>query len=407
MANLSTIFSVAQAKADLQAILHGTTLNQVQGVNNIFNRTARQLLLDCDPQETMRKALTPPIFDKVFDYSIENLLDIKGNRITDVRPQVNRNLIDVFHQTYGVEFDTQKSFTVVDNLTFAFDAATKSIRIDATNLQTGVLLNGATTITGNGTWVIGGGATNLANDTVYFVENGGAIRFDVVNGAYVENSTMTSVNLTNHLTTASEFIWIYFNNATDAGKCTSIGLKWGSSSSAYYSSSVTANFDGSAFHAGWNQIQIDWQGLTPTGSPIITAYNYLRLSFMTSGAITGIRVNSFWSRLPAIYEILYYSKYLFRDVSTQAFRETVTDDSNLINLDTETFPIFFNLLAYYTLQQVGGEHAQADMNFYLQEYGRGIKRYNDLYKSQVLKPKQTYYQMPKPGYQRFLGRKWF
>ncbi len=59
MANLSLNYDVSGCKADLQAILHGTTLNQVQGVNAIFNRTARQFLLDCDPQETMKKLLTP------------------------------------------------------------------------------------------------------------------------------------------------------------------------------------------------------------------------------------------------------------------------------------------------------------------------------------------------------------
>lgn len=355
----------------------------------------------------MVKVLTPPIFDSVFDYPISNFADLKGNKVVDVRPQVSRTMRDVFHQTYEQEFDVQKNYTLVSNITSHFDSATKSLRIDATSLPMGILLNAATTVTGNGTWAAAGGATNLANDTIYFVDNGGSISFNTTTGGYIENSTMAAVDLTTHLTTASEFFYVYFNNATDAGNCTSLSLRWGSSATAYYSASATANFDGSAFHAGWNLVQLNWQGLTPTGSPTITAYNYLRLTFTTSASITGIRVNTFWSRLPSIYEILYYSKYLFRDGTTNVFKEVVTVDTDLVNLDTETFPVFYNLLAYYTFQQVGGDFAQADMNFYLQEYTRGLKRYQDLYKAQNMKPKLTYYQTPKPSMQRFIGwRNW-
>ena len=63
-------YSISQANAELAAILHGTNLNKVQNLNGLHNRTARQLLADTDPMETIRKGLTvTPLFNQVWDYS--------------------------------------------------------------------------------------------------------------------------------------------------------------------------------------------------------------------------------------------------------------------------------------------------------------------------------------------------
>ena len=42
---------------DLTGIMSGTTLNQITNPYGAINRAASQLLLDCDPQETIR--ITP------------------------------------------------------------------------------------------------------------------------------------------------------------------------------------------------------------------------------------------------------------------------------------------------------------------------------------------------------------
>ena len=82
-------YSVQTAKNDLAGVLHGTQLSQIQNLDGVFNRAARQLLLDLDPQETKRVVeFTNPIFNTVFDYPIA--ADVKGNKIIDIRPQVRR-----------------------------------------------------------------------------------------------------------------------------------------------------------------------------------------------------------------------------------------------------------------------------------------------------------------------------
>ena len=82
-------YSISDANQDLEGILHGTTTNQVEGLFQLYNRTARQLLLDVDPQETKRIVeFSAPLFNTVVDYPIA--ADVKGNKVIDIRPQVNR-----------------------------------------------------------------------------------------------------------------------------------------------------------------------------------------------------------------------------------------------------------------------------------------------------------------------------
>ena len=109
-------YSALTAKSELEAMLHGTTLNQVQNINGVFNRAARQLLLDIDPQETKRiSPFTSPIFNGVFYYSLPT--DIKGNRVVDIRPQANRTPIEKFAQVYNQAFDLFKNWTLQLNFT--------------------------------------------------------------------------------------------------------------------------------------------------------------------------------------------------------------------------------------------------------------------------------------------------
>jgi len=103
----------------------------------------------------------------------------------------------------------------------------------------------------------------------------------------------------------------------------------------------------------------------------------------------------------------YYSKYLFRNASTGTFQETVLDDSDLINLDTDSY----NLLTYQVLYQATQQQQGLDAVFYdgtfaKQQYDMGVLRYKAMYKSEVQKPQSVYYQMPRKGYGRYISRNW-
>jgi hypothetical protein len=145
--------------------------------------------------------------------------------------------------------------------------------------------------------------------------------------------------------------------------------------------------------------------MSVVGSPVITAINTVRVSLAMTGTNTAVKVNGINCILGSVMEYEYYSKFLFRDAITGAFQETVTDNSNLINLDTESFNLLFNLMAYFALQQQQGLDATFyDGSFFLQQYQAGLAKYKSLYKSEIQKPQSSYYQVQNRDWGRYIGR---
>jgi hypothetical protein len=311
----------------------------------------------------------------------------------------------VWTQAYNQAFDIAKQniYASQDMFTMNFNSGIKTIRINAPWLNPPVIINQIEGITLNGTWAVGGTASNLSVNNTNFAQGAGSLQFDTTAGAaYLENSTMTAVDLSAVVNQSYLFVWVYVPTGSSL---TSVNLQWGSDSSNYYSSTVTTNQQGNAFVNGWNLCQFVWSSASTTGTPVSSAIDYARVTLNVTGTLTGCLVNGLESILGSILSYEYYSKYLFRDAVTGAFQETVTDGSNLINLDTETFNLLLFLVAYYAVQQQQGLDAQFyDGTFLLQQYQTALARYKQMYKSEVQKPQSLYYIMNRPGYGRYLGR---
>ncbi len=399
-------YSIQDVNADLEGILHGTTTNKIEGLEKLYNRAARQLLLDIDPQETKRTLqFATPIFSGVNQYAIAP--DVKGNRIIDIRPQVDRTGQDIWIQTYNQAFDVAKNqcFAAGNMFTMNFNTGLKTLLINAPFLPAPLIPNQVSTIASNGTWAVGGGASALAVDNQNFVYGGGSLSFSLPNGAgYMENSDMTAVNMTTYINQGTLFLWAYMPTGSEF---TSVNLRWGSSVADYYSVTATQTQQSTAFVNGWNLIEFPWVGASTTGTPDAAAVDYMRVTFNTTAVQTAAKLNYITLALGAYLEYEYYSKYLFRDSVTGVFQERVTDDSNLINLDTESYNLFINLAAALAAQQQQGLDALFyDGSFFAQKYADGIARYKSLYKSEAQKPQTSFYIMPtNPGYGRYLGRR--
>jgi len=206
------MYSITNVKADLQGLLHGTTNNQITNLTGIINRAARQILFDLDPQETKRIQETPQIFDAVYDYSAPT--DLKGNKIIDIRPQVNRILLDNPGQTYSKPFDLYKGYSTTPGFTVDFDSASKTLRINYPLLNTGLTVNDANNVIGDGTWTANGVATGLTTDNTLFAWSSGSLKFNSAAGADpstggVVNSTMTAKNLSAHENQSHIFYYAY------------------------------------------------------------------------------------------------------------------------------------------------------------------------------------------------------
>ena len=395
-------YSISQANSDLSAVLHGTTLNKVAGLNNLHNRTARQLLGDIDPQETIRKVLTTtPIYSQIWDYACPT--DLKGNRIIDISPQYQRSSDQIITQGYNQSFDVNKNLSVPPSqFTIQFNNGIKTIRIQDSSLPQGVVIDACESTTN---WTANSTASTLSVDNVNYASGVGSLSFNVTTGSGSISETLASVlDLSAHLNQSSLFYYIYLPTGS---ALTSTEIRWGSSASTYYSRTATVTNEGNAFATGWNLIRADWLGATVVGSPTVTAINYIYIGVTVTSNQTGIKIDNIVSNMGLYRTIEYYSKFIFRDALTGAFQETVSDNSNLINLDTESYNLYFALLVFYATQQVQGVSAMYyDGNFWGEEYMKLKTRYTSLNKSQVQKPHEQYYTAQKGGFAKFLGRRW-
>jgi hypothetical protein len=157
------------------------------------------------------------------------------------------------------------------------------------------------------------------------------------------------------------------------------------------------------FQNGWNILRFDWQTATEVGVPDATAIDTAVVNIEYDGtATTGVLVDNLSAVKGLAYQIVYYSKFLFRDANTGAFQETVTDDSNIINLDVDSYNLLFNLCAYYAAQQQQGGNSAFDVTYFLNEYQTHLKNYVAKIKSQTIAPMNTYYRMPRRNVVRIL-----
>ncbi len=397
-------YSVLDLKNDTVGEMHGTTSNQVQNFDGVINRAARQLLLDVDPQETKRTVeFVAPIFNSVYDYPIAS--DVKGNKVIDIFPQVQRLPLDIWGQQYQQAFDVAKQniYSAANMFTINFNTSLKTMRINAPYLNTPTIISQIDNITDNGTWsLVVGNSSNLTVNNTNFVQGSGSLQFDTTTGFNgIQNDTLTPVDLSAVVNQSSFFVWVYVPTGS---ALSSVDIQVGSSNNDFYYLTVTQNQQGVAFVNGWNLCQFDWANAPFVGTPDPSSIIHAVVTFTTTANMVGCKVNGFNSILGTILNYSYYSKFLFRNASTGAYQETVLDDSDLINLDTESYNLLTYQVLYLVAQQQQGQDAPSDGGFAKQAYDAGLIRYKSMYKSELQKPQSVYYSQPMTGYNRIPGR---
>jgi len=130
-------------------------------------------------------------------------------------------------------------------------------------------------------------AVNLANSTTR-KQGAGSVEFDLTVATSADNfavltvAALTSVDLTGYNTAGAIRLWTTLGTLTNF---TSVTLRWGSSATDYWEQTVTVairpdtettkNFQAS----DWNYLSFDWATATTTGTPVITAVDYLQLRY--------------------------------------------------------------------------------------------------------------------------------
>ena len=376
--------TIATLQSNLQRKLHGTSLSKIDSPFDLIGEAAGNLISRIDPQETIRSVeITNGLFDEIYDYTAPS--DLKGKKVIDIRRQANRTERDNFVQRLSKEFDLRR-----DDGTFQvkYSNGIRSLRI-AKELGSPIQINALDGIDTNGTWAVGDDATNLKRDTIQKVQGSASLRFDL-DGAtmsgYIENSTMSQVDLTEHDELSSLFTSIYLPNAS---LVTNVILRFGNDGSNYWTSTATTAHDSTSFQNGWNIVRFGWDTEVGTVNP--AQIDYLRIIITYDGtASVGYRADSVISALKEIFILDYYSKYLFQN-SSGTFLENPSSLNDTVNLDTDSYNILLYETAYLAAQEVQGEDSSFDVEFFRRKKEELYKEYAMSNVSEEIKPQSRYY----------------
>jgi len=402
-------YLISDTKSDLQRKLHGTSLAKLSDVNSLLWEAGKEIIARIDPQEMIQiENIENAIYDSVFDYTAPT--DLKGNKVIDIRPQVNRELNDNFTQASKNQFDllkTDNSFTI------KYDNAVKTLRLSK-QLTTPTTINEMNDITDNGTWAVSSDASGLVKDNLNFISGGSSLKFDLASAVgsttgILQNTTMTPVDLSELENEGALFHWIFFTSATPI---TSVKLDWSDDATfaRRWSRTVTTPHNGTAFIDGWQLLRFDWKDATETGTVDETIIDSLKITITYNGAATGaaqvVRTDSVTAQLGRIWEIVYYSKFPFRN-SGGTFIERPTADTDEVNLDDDSYNIFLYEAARIAAIEIQGTDSRIDVSEYEKAlYGDpskedrvGLyKQYARSYPSETKKKRTTYYNMPERSY---------
>jgi len=378
--------TIQTLKQELAGMLHGSTINKVRNFYDLCKRASGNVLLKIDPAETRRIAnLTNAIHDDVYDYTAPS--DLK--RVIDIRPQVNRDSSDNFSQWFAEEFDKFKD-SWDDIFQIRHNDGTKSLRVSKNISPAPITVHGFNSLTDDGTIAIVGTASGLKVDTLHYITGNKSVEVDLaVTGDGIQITGMSAIDLTDHDEISEHFIRVYFDSVS---AITSITPIWGNDLTANYWTGVaqTAQADGTAFRVGWNIIKIAWNTATETGTVAPAMIDSLKLTFTITAAISNVRIDLWTSSIGEIFEIEYYSKYLFRS-SAGTWKETPTSDDDIINLDSDTYNIFTYECLIECAQQLQGSDSAFDITFAKDK----LKELYDLQKenapTEKIRPQTIYY----------------
>lgn len=339
--------TLAQLKNDITPLLKGTSLKQIIDFYGVAAAAANRMLARISPEETRRTAtLSTPFWDNVNDYSLAT--DYK--QMIDIRPTDFPNRPTMpgrsdFSQTTAKQFNIR------------LDANSFSIRWNnmVRTLRAQVLPSGnvtvmdafdptisGTTAVCNGTWSPEGDISDLYNEPLNFIYNNASLGMNlsgVAGAGNILNTTAEAVDMSALRYEDTSFIF-YYIPVGYSSRFTSFTLRRGSSATAYKQATVTTKADGTAFSDGWNFLMFAWNTASTTGSPDDTLNTYRRfgVNYSIGTAIAGCLIDNWTDSLGHLYEMEYYSEYLFR-TSAGVWIQSPTTDTDLVNVSPSSYEI--------------------------------------------------------------------
>lgn len=364
----------------------------VTNITRLVNRAARYVVNDIDLRSTKRMAyLSPGLNEGQYDYQAP--ADIKEWGLIDVRRIEGRQERDKFNMVTTEYFDRHKTYN--KNLVSIEDTDwLKKLRISAETREASdreVVVDDCEDLTpDSGTWAVSGNASNLTLDTDFYVHGDASLNFDMATSWTAASAVLSgfdAVDLSDFETGGSVFVIVYIPSATGLS---SVNLKIGSSSTAYFRQSKTVTNENLSFYAGLNLLRFDFAGSTETGTVDMDNIDYVELGFV--GAGTGPASNTDWridyvvARRGKPHQVLYYTKFPWQS-SSGTFLEESTATTDILNAEN----LEYELMVLKTKQILAVDLKNfEDAQNYEKAYEIAKARYKLQYPSEALLVEQSY-----------------
>lgn len=342
---MSFIYTRSDLKSRINAGIQNR-IGMIVDADEMVNDLVRDLFLKHDIRSAKRRTtLTPNLYNGIFPYNCPS--DLKGDKIIDIPAQAKKNNGE-FNLTTAEEFrrhnGSVKGEIAVEDYNGSrilyISSRVNSKMITVAELDS--LRSGATA-----DWALFGDATTVARDDADYVMGNGSIKFNISAAAGttagIQNSNVNNVDLTDYLGGTSSF-FVYAKVASTTG-LTNYILRFGNNDTNYYSKTVTAQHDGTAFVVGWNLLRFDISSLTETGSVDDTAIDYFAI-YMTKET-TKISESDYkfdWLVLMKgeIHNVHYYSTYGWQS-SAGAYKQNSTDDGDLLVASEQEYSLLVKM----------------------------------------------------------------
>ncbi len=198
------------------------------------------------------------------------------------------------------------------------------------NSQNSVLTE-CDSLTADGVWTAGSGASSLAINTVDHAKGGGALGWTVTAAtSTISFVATTAIDISGYGSHAHNGFLLKLPEVP-----TQITIRFGTDSSNYYTKTLTTQASGEAFSTTeFNEIRLDKNDATVTGTPTDSSAKYFLLTLSFSGTpsiTTGYLIDRIVLFKPEIMELEYYTKHVAQ-TTAGVLQATITESESSTDL---------------------------------------------------------------------------
>ena len=346
--------TVGALKDGVAGLLTRKNLNSVSNLYNALERAFRTFQQKAPVAEAMTSLLVT-LYDGVTSYTAPS--PIFGSSVKDIRPVGQTRWVDdmVYRQS-GEDFDRSKNYgTDGYSVSFETESGLNIMRLATRFTTPKIVLDPMSDITH---WTMGGTLSGLAVDQSYLYMNPASLRMNLTGAGsgYIERTLNQKVDLTKYIGVAQVFLALEI----PVTSLSAVELRLGSDASNYYVVSANQGMLGAWSTNDFLDTPFDLSVATKVGNPVVTAIDYVRLTFSTVGTINNLRCGYLWTSLPSQHKVMFTTTGIFKHGS--AISNFITDDTDVILLNDSAYNLYEHECAITVGLQEGGTLGEGLIN---------------------------------------------